>query len=141
MNYVNTYVYTPNYSPVPARYNMTWSDHEAGLTMAEAEQINSMFLYIYSSATAGAAVNPSYNCHSFAWHSQLTTNVPYHFIPMVMGDSAFTLSGNDQIQIQLDKEECEPGTYKVMLEISGKSYQTEVFDINPQLNSPDANNE
>ena len=74
MNYVNTYVYTPNYSPVPARYNMTWSDHEAGLTMAEAEQINSMFLYIYSSATAGAAVNPSYNCHSFAWHSQLTTN-------------------------------------------------------------------
>ncbi len=71
----------------------------------------------------------------------IASYVPYHFMPMAMGDSAFTFSGNDQIQIQLDKEECEPGTYKVMLKISGKSYQAEVFDINPQLNSPDANDE
>ena len=57
------------------------------------------------------------------------SDVPYHFIHMSMGDSVFTLSGHDQIQIQLDKKECEPGTYKIMLKIDGKSYQTEAFDI------------
>ena len=72
LRYTNTYVYTPNYSAVPAYYGLSWTDHN--LTQAEADLITYSFTYTYNSATIGGPANPSYNCHSFAWHSQLPNN-------------------------------------------------------------------
>lgn len=72
LNYTNSSVTTPNGSTVPTLYNMTWADH--GTTQTNAEAINNIYLSAYSSATYGGAVNPAFNCHSFAWYSQSTTN-------------------------------------------------------------------
>lgn len=67
-----SYVYTPNDSPVEASYNQTWSD--VGISQSEAISLHYAALTTYSSATALRDPNPKYNCHSYAWHSTLSSN-------------------------------------------------------------------
>ena len=52
--------------------NLTWADHN--LTFQEAKTAQNEFLETYPSTSIYQNVNPSYNCHSFAWHSQSVDN-------------------------------------------------------------------
>lgn len=77
-------IYTPNGTEVPATiqfgsntvdnrlYNLTWADH--GTTYARAKAISDGYPLVYSSLSPVAPINPAYNCHSYAWYSQSTTN-------------------------------------------------------------------
>ena len=72
IQFTETTVETPNGSEVDAYYNLTWSNH--GTSYAEVYAIDQQFLATYPSASIVANPSPSYNCHSYAWHSQSTSN-------------------------------------------------------------------
>jgi len=63
---------TPLGTPVEYIDNMTWSDH--GMTREQALAIDYAYQYVYPNAIELAGIDPSYNCHSYAWHSQSTAN-------------------------------------------------------------------
>ena len=66
------YVYTPNGSAVLAEKDLTWADH--GITQTTANYMSQTYLSVYPSSSIMAVANPKYNCHSYAFHSMLTTN-------------------------------------------------------------------
>lgn len=68
------YVRTPKHSLVRVYRNLTWADFPS-LTYDDAVTINAQYEVTYS-ATAVRGPNPKYNCHSYAWHSTLSSN-PY----------------------------------------------------------------
>lgn len=65
-------VYTPKGTPVMAYYELTWEDF--GTTATEAKAQNIALLSLYPSASQDAPIDPSYNCHSYAWYQQSTAN-------------------------------------------------------------------
>ena len=65
-------VYTPNNSAVTAIYGRTWND--TNMTQVAANAASTTLLAVYSSASILAPASPSYNCHSYAWYSQTTSN-------------------------------------------------------------------
>ena len=92
-------IYTPNLTEVPVYvngsqnrfYDLSYADH--GTTYNKAKAISDGYSLIYTSAVQLAPCNPSYNCHSYAWHSQLTTNKYWINDPSVyMVDGSYTLS-------------------------------------------------
>lgn len=70
--YTSTYVYTPKGSAVPALKDYTWADQ--GITYDQAVQQFNSLLAAYPYAVKVADPNPSYNCHSYAWYYQSTSN-------------------------------------------------------------------
>lgn len=66
------YVYTPKHTRVTASYNLTWADTK--LTEQEANAINQSMLKTYPGVSLLRSANPSYNCHSYAWHSTSSSN-------------------------------------------------------------------
>lgn len=66
------YVYTPNNTPVTVYENFDWEDHYTTFTAAKAEQL--YLLQVYPSANQIAPVDPEYNCHSYTWYSNSTSN-------------------------------------------------------------------
>lgn len=96
LNYTASHVYTPNGSEVDTIYNYTWDDFD--MTQAHAELLNSVYLSAYSSATLGSGVNSAYNCHSFAWYSQLPTNK--HWMPTPVRyftDMSYTMTSSHTV--------------------------------------------
>lgn len=76
------YVETPNGSSVPVFKDLTWGDH--GTTYEEQSAVNSALQYSYGVVSV-RDINPSYNCHSYAWHSTSASNDywmnnPYYYI-------------------------------------------------------------
>lgn len=76
------YVETPRGTDVPVFKDLTWADH--GTTSEEQSAINDV-LQQYYGATSVRGINPSYNCHSYAWHSTSASNDywmenPYYYI-------------------------------------------------------------
>lgn len=66
----STTLYTPRGSAISAYFRLTWSDH--GLTETAVNTLNNQALLTYPSAELITDGNsPSYNCHSYAWYSQL----------------------------------------------------------------------
>lgn len=65
--YYDTYIYTPNGSPVLAHYGLTWADHDITSTIATA--YNNSLKATYPGAVEVSSIYPSYNCHSYAWYS------------------------------------------------------------------------
>lgn len=68
----STTVKTPRGTSVPAIYGLTWNDQ--GTTQAKIDAADAQFLKTYTSASKVGANNPAYNCHSYAWYSQSSTN-------------------------------------------------------------------
>lgn len=76
------YVETPNGSSVPVYKDMTWYDH--GTTYEEQSTQNARLKDVYGVISVGD-IDPSYNCHSYAWYSASTSNIywmdnPYNYI-------------------------------------------------------------
>ena len=73
LSYTTT-VYTPKLTPVSVIAGLTWEDH--GLTYESALQKSDMAASIYPNASEvfSNSISPSYNCHSYAWYSQLSSN-------------------------------------------------------------------
>lgn len=65
------YVETPNGSDVPVYKNLTWDDHNT--TYDEVSIANTTVLDVYGVVSVGS-IDPSYNCHSYAWHSASVSN-------------------------------------------------------------------
>ncbi|MBR4781565.1 MAG: hypothetical protein IK014_09445 [Lachnospiraceae bacterium] len=79
-------IYTPNGTEVPTSwfdpytgyyeqnrfYGLTWADHNTSQTAEEAVMYT--YLAAYPSTVLVASVNPKYNCHSYGWHAQSTSN-------------------------------------------------------------------
>ena len=70
--YTTTDIRTPNESYVGATKGYTWLDH--GVYSGQAEVINDNFCSVYDTAISIDPISPSYNCHSYAWYSQSTSN-------------------------------------------------------------------
>ena len=72
------FVYTNEGAEVPCVFNKTWEEWvaEEGVTASESFAITKMAGYrlIYSGLTQVAGLDPSYNCHSFAWHASTINN-------------------------------------------------------------------
>lgn len=76
------YVETPNGTSVPVFKDLTWSDH--GTTYEEQSVQNDLLQDVYGVVSV-RDINPSYNCHSYAWYSTSTSNDywmdnPYYYI-------------------------------------------------------------
>lgn len=69
--YSADYVYTPMGYPVSAIYGYTIWDHA---TPTYAQQLNNQYHSSYPNAVELASINGAYNCHSYAWHQQSTSN-------------------------------------------------------------------
>ena len=69
--YFTTYVYTPVGSFVPATYGYTIFDHT---TPTNAQIRNNNYKTSFPNAVELDTINPEYNCHSYAWHQQSTSN-------------------------------------------------------------------
>ena len=90
--YSDATVKTPAGSTVSAYYNASWSDH--GTTYADTYAIDKQFLATYPSASIVAPPNPAYNCHSYAWYSQSTSNKYWIDDPsLYMTDGSYSSSG------------------------------------------------
>lgn len=66
------YVTTPMASKVPVYFNRTWTD--AGITYAQAQAEFANLLSIYPYAVKVTDSNPAFNCHSYAWYWQSSSN-------------------------------------------------------------------
>lgn len=76
------YVETPNGTSVPVFKDLTWDDH--GTTYEEQSVRNDLLQDVYGVIPVGD-IDPSYNCHSYAWYSASTSNIywmnnPYKYI-------------------------------------------------------------
>lgn len=80
-------VKTPKGSSVPEVYKRT-----PELTSSEKSQINSDMASLYPNATRVAAPTVTYNCHSYAWYQQSTSN-PY-WIGKYNAPSIYTTDGS-----------------------------------------------
>ena len=70
---VLTYVLTPRtQTHVTATQGYTWIDQ--GANPGYVNTINSNFYTTFPTAVSVDPINPAYNCHSYAWHSQSTSN-------------------------------------------------------------------
>lgn len=67
-----TSVTTPAGSSVPAIKDATWSNWSA--TKEEVESMSVAYLSTYKSARIISGADPAYNCHSYAWYNQSTSN-------------------------------------------------------------------
>ena len=67
-----TSVKTPKGTSVSAYKDMTWSDH--GTSKAAVLVAQKDIEKTYTNATRIADISPTYNCHSYAWYSQSTSN-------------------------------------------------------------------
>lgn len=74
----STSVTTPKGSSVPAIKSLTWNDHYVSsggsITQARTQTAHDRVKNTYGSVTVVRGISPSYNCHSYAWHSTSTTN-------------------------------------------------------------------
>lgn len=87
--YSTSTVYTPMGTPVSTLYNLSWFDH--GLTPAQANYYNDELKLAYPNADPLREEYPSYNCHSYAWHSTSSTNKHWINNPNVyMTDGSYT---------------------------------------------------
>lgn len=67
-----TSVRTPAGSSVSAVKDATWAYW--GASEEETEALSQSYLSVFTSARIISGVNPAYNCHSYAWYSQSTSN-------------------------------------------------------------------
>lgn len=75
-------------------YGMTWTSHNTSLTAQNAAMY--YFLNAYPSTELIASVNPSYNCHSYAWYSQSTSNNYWINEPYVyIDDGSYSITYNN----------------------------------------------
>ena len=82
-------VLTPKGSYVESDYDRTWSD--AGITQTQANSLAYSYLLLYPSASIIAMPSPKYNCHSYAWYSQLTSNKIWIDDPSIyVADNSYT---------------------------------------------------
>ncbi|RCX18579.1 hypothetical protein DFP94_106113 [Fontibacillus phaseoli] len=65
-------VKTPKGTSVETYKGLTWSDH--GLTASEASALQTQMVAAYPNTTVLSSQSPSYNCHSYAWYSQSSSN-------------------------------------------------------------------
>lgn len=65
-------VYTPNGSAVTV---YKWTSSDVDFTTAEINSLNSQCATAYPNATRLANPTRKYNCHSYAWYSQSTSNI------------------------------------------------------------------
>ena len=76
--YMNTYVLTPSGRSVTAVLGYTWSEKitvPAGLTLEQhLANIHNNYLTSYPGIYSVMTENPSYNCHSYAWHDRSASN-------------------------------------------------------------------
>ncbi len=63
---------TPGGSTLEVIYDLTWDDHP--ITEEDAYARNVKYTKTYPHATLVSGINPSYNCHSYAWYSTSTSN-------------------------------------------------------------------
>ncbi|MBQ4650104.1 MAG: hypothetical protein IJB73_05325 [Firmicutes bacterium] len=68
----NNNVVTPNNTRVPHYENLTYADHGTTLSRVQAEE--ELLQEYYTPIVAIKDVSPSYNCHSYAWHSTSSSN-------------------------------------------------------------------
>lgn len=86
-----TYVYTPQGSAVAVDYNRQWSYW--GTTQTAALAVHYAMVQTYPSIIILSSVSPSYNCHSYAWYSQLTSNQYWMDMPnSYYTDGSYSLS-------------------------------------------------
>lgn len=63
---------TPGGSTLKSYYDLTWRDHKT--TKAKAQANHDKLKALYPKAIEVSGINPSYNCHSYAWHDTSTSN-------------------------------------------------------------------
>lgn len=73
--YTTTYVLTPNGSQVSAKYGRVWADTD-DTSRAIAQSRQNVLMQTYTTMYAIQPLDPSYNCHSYAFYSQDASN-PY----------------------------------------------------------------
>lgn len=87
--YTNSTVTTPNGSTVAT---LTVS---GDLTSSEISQINSQFASAYPRATRQRSATAKYNCHSYAWYSQSTSNNRWmNYTSKYWGDGSYRFSSS-----------------------------------------------
>ncbi len=87
-----TTVFTPLGSPVQAMYGYTIFDHT---TPTNAQIRNNNFKSSFPNAVELSSINPAYNCHSYAWHQQSTSNnywINYPAVNEYMTDGSYSSS-------------------------------------------------
>ncbi|MDY2969812.1 MAG: hypothetical protein SOR83_07570 [Butyricicoccus pullicaecorum] len=84
-------VKTPNGTNVEAYYGLTWRDQ--GVSEEYANEISNAYLEVYPSAKIVRDASPSYNCHSYAWHSTGSNNKYWINDPSAyMDDGSYSMS-------------------------------------------------
>lgn len=69
---VSSTVYTPKGSAVSV---YKWTSNDSDFSSAEISSLNSQYAKAYPNATRLANPTKKYNCHSYAWYSQSTSNI------------------------------------------------------------------
>lgn len=72
-------IYTANGSEIPVTYNSTYASWGVSEEYVKSEQVRHE--KAYPNATCLRPQNPAYNCHSYAWYSQRTTNTAWMYDP------------------------------------------------------------
>ena len=129
LRYVTTYVYTPLYSIVPAVYGYTIWDHS---TPTNAQTRNNNYKSTFPNAIELDSINPAYNCHSYAWHQQSTSNnywIDSSDVGVYMTDGSYSSSlplvGR---KIVYKNSSGNPGHSGVISSIAGSIYVTSKWD-------------
>lgn len=90
LQYIVANVKTPNGSVVEAYYNSTWDDYD-NFTREDALDAHEYYLELYPNMTVLSGISPAYNCHSYAWYNNTTSNK--YWIPspdLYMTDGSYT---------------------------------------------------
>lgn len=67
------YIATPNGTPVEVLYNLTYVDHD-NVSQSYINAKMEEYLETYPSTVLLSGADPAYNCHSYAWFRQSTSN-------------------------------------------------------------------
>ena len=84
----NEYVYTPNGSPVLV---YKWTNSDVDFNTTQINLIHNDMAAAYPNATKLSNPTKKYNCHSYAWYSQSTSNVRWMDDPsLYMSDGSYS---------------------------------------------------
>ncbi len=129
LRYTSTYVYTPLNTAVSAVYGYTIYDHT---TPTNAQIRNSNFKTSFPNAVELSSINPAYNCHSYAWHQQSTSNnywIDYPAVNAYMTDGSYS-SSNPAIgrRVVYKNSNGAAGHSGVISAITGTTYVTSKWE-------------